>query len=127
MVRPGTELGRIAQCAPIRSLIGKNDIMRYLGKISGKGVLQSNGRPIADAAYEIEAYRQNHGPVRASGELTISQVLSADLGSLARMQLLTETGETLELKRPNADIPPGRHINVEVLGNIDDVLGWGVS
>ena len=99
--------------------------MQYLGKISGKGVLQRNGRPIVDAVYEIEAFRHNQGLIRASGELTISNDLPTDLGSLSRMQLLTEAGDLLELKRPNADLPPGRHINFEVLGNLDGVRGWG--
>ena len=40
------------------------------------------------------------------------------------MQLLTDAGEVLEIKRPNADRPLGRFFDFEVTGNLESVSNW---
>jgi hypothetical protein len=98
--------------------------MQYLGKISGHGMLQRMGRHIADTDYEIEGFRQNPGMVKASGQLSLSCDLTENLTGIANMQLLTDAGELLEIKRPNADRPPGRYFDFEVTGNLDAIGDW---
>jgi hypothetical protein len=98
--------------------------MQYLGKIRGHGVLQRMGRTVADATYEIEAYRHNQGLVRASGEISLARNLPPGLAGLSTLQLLTDTGELLEIKRPDADRPPGRHIDFEVMGSLEGIRNW---
>jgi len=98
--------------------------MQYLGKISGHGVLQRMGRPVADAVYEIEAYQHNKGLVRASGEISLDRDVSEGLAGVTRMQLLIDTGEMLEIKRPDADRPVKRHIDFEVLTIPTSISSW---
>ncbi len=98
--------------------------MQYLGKISGRGVLQRMGSAVANANYEIEVFRLNQGLVKASGEMSLKGDLAANLVGVSHMQLLTDAGEVLEIKRPNADRPVGRFFDFEVTGNIDGVGNW---
>lgn len=97
--------------------------MQYIGKLSGHGMLKCNGRALADAEYEIDVFRLNQGLVKASGEITLSRSLSANLTGVAKMQLLTEAGDLLDIKRPNAELPISRHLDFEVTGNLDSILG----
>lgn len=98
--------------------------MQYLGKISGRGVLQRMGSAVANADYEIEVFRLNQGLVKASGEMSLENSSVPNLAGVAHMQLLTDAGEVLEIKRPNADRPLGRFFDFEVTGNIDGVGDW---
>ena len=98
--------------------------MQYLGKISGRGVLQRMGLAVAKADYEIEVFRLNQGLVKASGEMSLGSGKTTSLAGVSRMQLLTDDGEVLEIKRPNADRPIGRFFDFEVTGNIDGVGNW---
>ena len=95
--------------------------MQYLGKISGRGVLQRMGLAVASAEYEIEVFRLNQGMVKASGEMSLKTDSSTNLTGVSHMQLLTDTGEVLEIKRPKADRPLGRFFDFEVTGNMDGV------
>lgn len=98
--------------------------MKYLGKISGSGVLQHMGRPVARATYEIEAYQHNQGLVRASGEMSLNREIPQGLVGVSRMQLLTDAGKLLEIKRPDVDRPLGRHIDFEVMGDLTGPWNW---
>ena len=98
--------------------------MQYLGKISGRGVLQRLGLAVANADYEIEVFRLNQGLVKASGEMSLKNDAKTNLTGVSNMQLLTDTGEVLEIKRPKADRPLGRFFDFEVTGNIDGVGNW---
>lgn len=93
--------------------------MKYLGKISGSGVLQHMGRPLARASYEIEAYQHNQGLLKASGEMSLNRVTGENLAGVSRMQLLTDDGDLLEIKRPNPERPIGRYFDFEVTGNLE--------
>lgn len=99
-------------------------MMQYLGKFSGHGVLQRMGHALADADYEIDVFRLNQGLVKASGEIKISQDLATALLGVSRMELRTDAGEVLEIKRPNADRPLGRYLDFEVTGNLDTISNW---
>ncbi len=98
--------------------------MQYLGKISGRGVLQRMGLAVANANYEIEVFRLNQGLVKASGEMSLESDMATNLAGVSRMQLLTDAGEVLEIKRPNADRPLGRYFDFEVTGNLEGVGNW---
>ena len=99
-------------------------MMQYLGKISGHGVLRRKGRAVADATYEFEAFRHNQGLIRASGEISLARDVPESMTGFSQLELLTDAGDLLEVKRPNADKPLGRHINVEVMGNLDSIRNW---
>ena len=98
--------------------------MQYLGKISGRGVLQRMGLAVANADYEIEVFRLHQGLVKASGEMSLENDSVPKLAGVAHMQLLTDAGEVLEIKRPNAERPLGQFFDFEVTGNIDGVGNW---
>jgi len=98
--------------------------MQYLGKVSGHGVLKRMGLAVADAAYEIDVFRLNQGLVKASGEISLNRDTAESLAGVSRMQLLTDAGELLEIKRPNADRPLGRYLDFEVTGNLEGVGNW---
>ena len=83
--------------------------MQYLGKFSGRGVLQRLGLAVANASYEIEVFRLNQGLVKASGEMSLNGESATNLAGVSRMQLLTDAGEVLEIKRPECR-PPSRTV-----------------
>lgn len=98
--------------------------MQYLGKISGRGVLQRMGLDMAKANYEIDVFRLNQGLVKASGEVSLESDMTKSLAGVSRMQLRTDAGHVLEIKRPNADRPLGRYFDFEVTGNLEGVGSW---
>jgi hypothetical protein len=102
----------------------KQQLMQYLGKISGHGVLQRMGRALADATYEIEAFQHNKGLVKASGEISLDRNMSKGLAGVSRMQLRIDTGELLEIKRPDAERPVSRQFDFEVVSDLTRVGNW---
>jgi len=82
--------------------------MRYIGGISGTGVLKCRGKEIARVAYELDGFYMEPVGITRSGELRINP--DALKGVLGRndVQLITDDGRVLDLtfsdKEPRTDV-----------------------
>ena len=71
--------------------------MRYLGRISGHGVLQCNGEHIAHASYDFDGFVKKPIGVSCSGEIQLSATILKDVFGRRDIQLLTDDGRLLNL------------------------------
>jgi hypothetical protein len=84
--------------------------MRYLGSISGKGVLKCDGEEIARVSYEFEGFYAGSSGVTRSGELRVSAAALKSVFGRKDIHLLTDDGRIFDLKfsdkvlRPATDI-----------------------
>jgi hypothetical protein len=71
--------------------------MRYLGRISGVGVLQCNGEHIARASYDFDGFFKDPVGVTCCGEIQLSAAVLKDVFGRRDVQLLTDEGRLLDL------------------------------
>lgn len=98
--------------------------MKYLGSISGRGVLQHNGVQIADATYELEGYVQRAGSVTGSGEIGLAPAALQSVVEQPNLQLLTSNGRLLDINFSDKKIRAGDHIQVNVSGDLAAESDW---
>lgn len=92
--------------------------MKYLGSISGRGVLQHNGIAIAKATYELEDYLHPAGGVIGSGEIGLKLGALQAAIEQTDIQLLTGDNHLLNIKFSDKKIRVGEHIHVDVSGEL---------
>ena len=98
--------------------------MKYLGTISGEGVLQRDGEDIAAATYELEGYVQKVGSITGSGEIGLTAEALENVVDKTGLQLLTSNGRLLDLRFSNRTLRAGNHIHVDVSGELPSEAGW---
>ena len=98
--------------------------MKYLGSISGRGVLQHEGVEVADVTYELEGYVQRVGSVTGSGELGVSADSLQNVIDQPSLQLLTSNGHLLDVRFSDKKIRTGDHIHVDVSGDLPAAADW---
>lgn len=98
--------------------------MKYLGSISGRGVLQRDGVEIADTTYELEGYVQKVGSVTGSGEIGLVPTALQKVIDAPNLQLLTSNGHLLNIKFSDKKIRAGNHIHVDVSGDLPAASDW---
>ena len=72
--------------------------MRYLGKISGSGVLKCNGEEIARASYDFDEFFKKPAGVTRSGEIRLSATVLQDVFGHKDVQLLSDNGRLFNLR-----------------------------
>ena len=72
--------------------------MRYLGAISGSGVLKCDGEMVARAAYDFEGFFRKPVGVTISGEIRLSAAALKSVFGRSGVQLLTDEGRLLDLR-----------------------------
>jgi len=98
--------------------------MKYLGSISGNGVLQHDGVGIADATYELEGYVRRVGSVTGSGEIGLAAETLQNVIDTSDLQLLTSNGHLLDIKFSDKKVRSGTHIHVDVTGDLSAESDW---
>ena len=98
--------------------------MKYLGTISGRGVLKRNGVELAGASYELEGYVQRLGSITGSGEIGLTKADLQSVADLSDLQLETSNGRLLDLRFTDRTIRAGDHIHVDVSGELPNESGW---
>lgn len=71
--------------------------MHYLGRISGYGVLQCSGEPIARASYDFDGFFREPVGVTCCGEIQLSAAALSGVFGRRDVQLLTDEGRLLNL------------------------------
>ena len=72
--------------------------MRYLGKISGSGVLKCNGEEIARASYDFDEFFKEPAGVTSCGEIRLSATVLQDVFGHKDVQLLSDNGRLFNLR-----------------------------
>jgi hypothetical protein len=84
--------------------------MRYLGGISGNGILKCEGQEVARAFYELDGFYTEATGVTRSGELHVAADALKSVFGRKDIQLLTDDGRVFDLSfsdkklRPETDI-----------------------
>lgn len=91
--------------------------MRYLGTISGDGMLTWEGQDIAPASYEFEGYMQQEH-VTSCGEIHSPANILRGVFGRTDVQLRTQDGRMLTLKFSEKTLPPNSTVaHVDVTGD----------
>jgi hypothetical protein len=91
--------------------------LRYLGGMSGSGVVTQNGKTITPATFDLEGYFRAVGGVTGSGEIQLPAGVLKDLFGRTDLQLLTDQGCVLDLSFSVSKlIPTGDVAHVDVTG-----------
>jgi hypothetical protein len=80
--------------------------MRYLGKISGKGMVLCNGERIEQAAYDFEVYLNKPMGITSSGEIRMSRTALTGVFGRKDVQILTDDGRLLDLRFSAKELLP---------------------
>jgi hypothetical protein len=93
--------------------------MRYLGHISGKGVLKWKGQDVGPAAFDFDGFFKNPFGVMCSGEIRLlPPALRAVFGHRG-VQLLTDEGRLLDIRFSGKELPSeSDSAHVDVTGDL---------
>lgn len=95
----------------------KTKALRYLGGISGRGVIKQNGKTIAAANFDFDGYFRPAAGVTGSGEIQLPGRVLKDLFGRTDLQLLTDRGLLLDLRFSDSSLPAASEVaHVEVKG-----------
>jgi hypothetical protein len=102
-------------------------IMRYLGAISGSGVLKCDGQEIARASYDFEGFFRKPVGVTSSGEIRSSAGALKSVFGRSDVQLFTDDGRLLDLRFSEKTLPPASDVvHVDVTAGLPaDPENWG--
>jgi hypothetical protein len=93
--------------------------MRYLGAISGNGMLRCNGQEIARASYDFEGFFGKPVGVTSSGEIRVAAAALKSVFGRKDVQLLTDDGRLLDLRfSEKALLPASDAAHVDVTGDL---------
>jgi hypothetical protein len=73
-------------------------MMRYLGRLSGRGALKRSGEEIARVSYEFDGFFQKPKRVTSSGEIRAPAAVLKGVFGGTNIQLLTDDGRLLDLR-----------------------------
>ncbi len=97
----------------------KTTALRYLGGISGHGVVTRNGERIAQATFDFDGYFRTAAGVTGCGEIQMSAEVLKSLFGCSDLQLLTDQGRLLDLSFSDPTSPPeGEVAHVDVSGEL---------
>ena len=98
--------------------------MRYLGRISGHGVLQCNGEHIARAVYDFEGFFKDPVGVTCCGEIQLAAAILKDVFGRRDIQLLTDDDRLLNLTFSGKALLPSSDVaHVDVTGELPATPG----
>jgi hypothetical protein len=97
--------------------------MRYLGNISGRGMLKCNGEEVARASYCFEGFFKESTGVTSCGEIRLSATVLKDVFGHKDIQLLTDNGRLFNLKFSELKLPEASDVaHVDVTGDLPSTL-----
>jgi hypothetical protein len=96
--------------------------VRYLGGMSGSGMLTSNGKQIARATYDFDCYFNKQRGACCSGQIQSETPILKDVFGLRDIQLLTDDGRRLDITFSAKDLTAtSRVAHVDVTGDLPTV------
>jgi hypothetical protein len=93
--------------------------MRYLGAISGSGMLKCDGEEIARASYDFDGFFREPAGVISCGEIRLSPAALKGVFGRENVQLLTDDGRLLNLTFSEKAMPSASDVaHVDVTGDL---------
>jgi hypothetical protein len=80
--------------------------MRYIGGISGTGILKCGGEEIAHVSYELDGFCMEPVGITRSGELRIDADALKGVFGRKDVQLVTDDGRTFDLTFSDKELRP---------------------
>ncbi|MDI9849910.1 hypothetical protein QM467_17855 [Rhodoblastus sp. 17X3] len=97
----------------------KAKALRYLGGISGQGIVTQNGKRLAQANFDLDGYFRAAVGVTGSGEIQAPAEILKGLFGRTDLQLLTDRGLLLDLSFSDATLAPASEVaHVDVTGQL---------
>jgi len=98
--------------------------MRYLGGISGTGMLTCKGVDIAPASYDFEGFSRKTGEVTGSGEIKVDASSLQALFGRSDVRLRTENGNMFDLKFSDKALRDPGIAHVDLAGDLPPARDW---
>lgn len=100
-------------------MIIKTKALRYLGGLSGHGVITRHGKTLAHANFDFDGYFQKVGGVTGCGEIELAPDVLKGLFGRTDLQLLTDQGRVLNLSFSDTTLAPASEVaHVDVTGQL---------
>lgn len=96
--------------------------MKYLGRISGNGVILADGVEVARASYEFEGFSRPRGGVACSGEIAAPPPFLNSVFGQRGLQLRTDGGRLLDLQFSDKELAASSPVaQVDVTGELPEL------
>jgi hypothetical protein len=107
----------------MKAMTRKTKALRYLGGMSGHGVVTHNGETLAQADFDFDGYFNAGGGVMVCGEIHAPPKVLKRLFGRSDLQLLTDRGLVLDLSFLDSTLAPGSDVaHVDVTGQLPTAL-----
>lgn len=99
--------------------------MRYLGLISGSGLLICEASENVRVSYEFDVFSEDRNGITSSGEIRFAATAPDEIFARQNVQLATDDGFFLHLKYSGKKLPlAGDTVHVDIEGELTaDFLG----
>jgi hypothetical protein len=87
-------------------MMNRSKTLRYLGGLSGQGVVSQNGKALARAAFDFDGYFHAVAGVTGCGEIQASPEVLQGLFGRPDLQFLTDGGLLLDMSFSDAKLAP---------------------
>lgn len=95
--------------------------MRYLGGISGSGVVKCAGKGEVRASYDFDGFFKEPGGVTGYGEIRLDPAALKGVFGRDDVQLLTDDGRLLDLRFSEKELRAASDVaHVDVTGQLPD-------
>lgn len=98
--------------------------MKYLGSISGTGMLLCDGIAYADATYEIDGFMRIKGQTSGTGEIGLVTGFATEAIAHKDLQLRTADGRVLDLAVANTKTRIPNRISVDISAGLPAAGDW---
>lgn len=103
----------------MKAMTSKTKALRYLGGISGHGVVTQNGKTLAQADFDFDGYFHAGVGVTVCGEIQAPPEVLKGLFGRTDLQLLTDRGLILDLSFSDSTLAPASDVaHVDVTGQL---------
>lgn len=93
--------------------------MRYLGGISGSGLLKCNGEDVARASYDFDGYLREPGGITSCGEIRLAAAALKSVFGRKNVQLLADDGRLFQLSFSEKGLRAASEVaHVDVTGEL---------
>jgi hypothetical protein len=107
----GNDVNLHRRCHPRKAaVIGRLPTLRYLGGISGTGIVTQNGKRIEQATFDFDGYFQPPVGVTVCGQIQLPAEVLKSLFGCTDLKLLTDQDRLLNLSFSDSKLPPASYV-----------------
>lgn len=100
--------------------------MRYIGGLTGQGILKSEGEDVVHVSYDLDGFFRASAGVTSSGEILLPSAAVKSQLRINGLQLQIDDGRLLDLKLSAKDLSSqGDSLHVDITGGLPTTpAGW---